>query len=467
MKRVMFIGIAGTDKDFLLSVPTLVCYLNQFKEITDNYQLLQFHYYKSTKLDEIISDINKFEPDIICYSQYIWNKQMIIDLTDWFSGVPSIIGGPDISKNYSEGLKFYITGEGEYELYSMLTGKLAPKQPYRDRPSIYKDKTFIEILKTPNIRVNIETQRGCTFKCSYCLYHKNMPNLEYRNVNTVLDELEFIQQSGIKEIRIIDGNFFSNYTHAHAILSGLLTRNINLKIFFESSPILINDNLLELCKQYIEKGNKLLMSIGIQSTNKKSLKAINRFRNEEVEEEMIDKLSKIGISLRIDSILGLPYDNVGTYLETLNTIIKYMEYGKHYMGPNVLRILPNTELDNEVILYGMHCNESYLVTSNNFMDEEDMKYCLRKTAIAFRLFSSYNLDNNSEINDEFFKTKYRTNYSNLEILRIIEDALIERLKGTDSDFLKEDFPNAEDYYYWQIRFDAPDEWLKEIMRNTR
>ena len=39
-----------------------------------------------------------------------------------------------------------------------------------------------ELLQRKNVQVNIETQRGCNLRCSYCLYHADFPKIRYRDV---------------------------------------------------------------------------------------------------------------------------------------------------------------------------------------------------------------------------------------------------------------------------------------------
>ena len=467
------VGLAGTNKDFLISIPTLVSYLKQFKEVTDKYDITQRHYRLNADTNLIIKEINELKPDIVGFSLYMWNKAKTKEIKKNLNkNIQIIYGGPDISLSYIHQKKdirneYFIYGEGEEKLYKLLMGKMPPPQPYDKRPSIYLNGMMDEVLKEPNSRVNMETQKGCTMKCKYCLYHKNLPVIEYRDINVVLDEAEHIGGLGIKELRLLDANFFSDYNRACFFFEELVRRNLNFDIVIESCPRVVSYRFKKALRMYKGRGNKVITSFGIQSINPKALKEINRFRNEETEINCFKELSKLGITVKTDLILALPYDDKVSYLKSLDYIVSLMSYGNHALGLQVLRILPNTEINNLVKKHGIKYYKDYAVYETKYMSKKDIIDCTRKNGIAMRLFHLTNLDNNSQINTLFFETKKRTNKTTIELIQILQDQLMIYLKGTDSPFIKPNFPGAENYYYIKMVSDVPDKWIKETLRGIK
>jgi len=469
MKKLLMVGLAGTNKDFLISIPTLVAYLKQFKEVTDEYDIKQLHYRANADIKVIIKEINEFNPDIVGFSLYMWNKAKINKIKKKLNkDVKIIYGGPDVTTSAKDtDNEYFIYNEGEEKLYNLLMGKMPTHQPYDKRPSIYLNNMMDEVLKEPNSRVNIETQKGCTMKCKYCLYHKNAPVIEYRDINMVLDEAEHIGKLGIKELRLLDANFFSDYKRACFFFEELVRRNLNFDIVIESCPRIVSDEFKETLKLYKKRGNKVITSFGIQSINPKVLKEVNRYRNEKTEIECFKELGKLGIIVKTDLILALPYDDKVSYLKSLDHIVNLMSYGNHALGLQVLRILPNTEINNLVKKHGIKYYKDYAVYKTKYMSRNDIIDCTRKNAVAMRLFHLTNLDNDSQINTLFFETRERTKKSIVELIQILQDKLMLFFKGTDSPFINPRFPGAENYYYTKMVGDVPDKWIKDTLRGIK
>ena len=466
MKNLVMVGLAGTNKDFIISVPTLVVYLKQFKEITNNYNISQLSYRLNASIKTIIKDINKLNPDIVGFSVYMWNKAKIRKIKKKLNKNMQIIyGGPDITPlDKDKGNERYVYGEGEEQLYKLLIGKMPPPQSYDKRPSIYADDVLDKELKKPGVRVNFETQKGCTQKCKYCLYHKNEPVIKYRDINVVIDEVEHVNKHGITDIRILDANFFSDYNRACHFFEELNKRNINFNIVIESCPRIVSDRFANAITAYIKRGNKVITSFGIQSTSPEVLKEVNRYRTEETEMKCFKKLSELGLIVKVDLILGLPYDVKETYLKSLDYVVNMMGMGEHAVGLQILRVLPNTEMVNLVEKHKLKFKKDYQVYKTKHMSREDMTDCSRKNGIIMRIFSFNDIDNKSGMAKEFFKTKRRTKKTNLELIQIMQDKFMEYLKDTNSPYVKPTYPKAEMYYYIKINKDVPAEWINKTLR---
>ncbi|MBO5910522.1 MAG: cobalamin-dependent protein, partial [Clostridia bacterium] len=127
------------------------------------------------------------EYDVIAFSCYIWNIEIVKKLIEMLNDKILILGGPEVSynaKTYLEcGVSYVIKNEGE-EAFDMLLKYLDNKCAIEDVPNLYHKNGFtfdklVDLNKTKmaydllddiqNKIVYLETSRGCPYKCAYCM----------------------------------------------------------------------------------------------------------------------------------------------------------------------------------------------------------------------------------------------------------------------------------------------------------
>lgn len=473
MKNVKIIGIAGSPFDFLLAPYCLKTYAYQFKDIKDNFNIQIYNYHNKVNPQKILNDLSRHIPHLLGFSCYIWNIDIIKYLIKKLKRCTKIIlGGPEISnKNYN--VDYLIMGEGELPFVSLLrkskidSGQIS-KTNFKNIPSPYLSKIIPDNLLKHPYRTSFETQRGCNFRCAYCLYHRNFPYIKYRNSDNVINEITYVYNKGGRIGKIVDANLFSNNEHPKKIFSGLIKNKIKMKLSIDSIPNFIDKELTDLCKQYIDQGGQLLLGIGLQSLNKKSMKTIKRGINLNVLDNALKLLSSTGIIVRIDTILGLPYETKNTYYKLLNYVIEKMKLNdNYYLGTYVLKILPGTEMidiaEREKLTIDID-NNWHNIYSTPTMSRNDMLRCLRLTAIAYRFFNSDNIDKKDKLSSLFFNKRNKLKLSSIGLLKLLEKRFKNYLNSS-SNFMQEDFPDAENYYFKQFKIDLPDKIVHEIIVN--
>lgn len=484
MKNILMIGIAGSNNDFLLSLPSIKAYLMQFEEIKSEYEITIKNYFINCEMKAIVRDVIEFKPDMVCFSCYVWNMEkvkIISSLIKHEMGAVKIIwGGPDISETKQDNGEYvglpvdYLTSnsDGEKALYRfLLNGKEPPEQELEGYPSPYlTDCVPEELFKIEGIRANIETQRGCSFSCSYCLYHKNFETIKYRKVEEVISEFEYLANRNIKSVRIVDANFFSHPQFAKDILNGLLERNINMKILCEVNSIFVNQELAELCKKFIEsqEGNMITIALGLQSLNENSLKAVNRTGNIMLFNEKINLLSKNKVRLRLDIILGLPHENKDGYFNSLRFIINKMSLGNHFICPSVLKILPDTEMVEIAKEKEMEIDKrdnQYNILHTPTLPREHMIECLKLTTIAYKIFGSRDIDKDVRMKDIFFEIQSKLKIKRMSFLKGLVK-LVEKELPEDSKFRGKEWIDPENYYLKDFHLELSDEKLIEIIKKV-
>ncbi len=482
MKRILMVGIAGSCNDFLLSLPTIKAYLSQFKEIKDNYEIIIKNYILTTSLKQIADEVVKSKPDIVCFSCYVWNMYRVKFISSLIKAenqdIKIVWGGPDITKSKYDNAEYVglpvddtLYGEGENSFYKYLIGKEPPEQKFRDYPSAYlTDSVPQEMFGIEGMRANIETQRGCSFRCSYCQYHKNFKSVQRRKREDVLGEIEYIYKKGIRDIRVVDANFFDHMPFAEDILSGIIDRDIHIKLLFEDNLQGDNIHLAMLCRDFIESNeyNMITIAVGIQSLNEDSLRSVNRIVNiKGYLSSCIDLFTINQVRLRLDIILGLPYETKETYLNSLRFVINKMYKGNHFICPSVLKVLPDTDM----VEIAKRCNlvvdkdRQYNVIETPTLPRKGYVECLKLTTLAYKIFGSRDIEKEFRMKDLFFKIQSKLKVQRLSLL-IGLTKIVEEHINPESNFRNGEFKDAENYYLRDFHKELSDEKLIEIMKQV-
>ena len=189
-------------------------------------------------LDDILMDIYRRKPDILCFSCYIWNIEYIEALARELGklkpGMPIWLGGPEVSYDAEDVLgrlpmvKGVMKGEGEEtfaglcRIYQDIYGKQAVRSEetrreetlqslegiaFRTAGGEVRDNSWrqeLDLNQVPfvyaqghtvthdfqNKIIYYESSRGCPFSCSYCLSSIDR-RLRFRDPDLVRKELQF------------------------------------------------------------------------------------------------------------------------------------------------------------------------------------------------------------------------------------------------------------------------------------
>lgn len=325
--------------------------------------------------------------DIVFFSIYTWNIKLSLEIAKRIKinkpGILIVFGGPQVpNKNTEEFLRKYpfidlvCHGEGEkaflgiLENYVNKTWKKIPSISYIDTdkkfikthtckriselddiPSPYLSGVFEKLIYANPDEEWIglwETNRGCPFSCSYCVWGSATQNKLYAySLERLCSEIDWFSQNKIQFIFCCDANF------------GILKRDIDIVKYFaknkgkygypKSLSVQNTKNstvrLLNIYKIMGNAGMSKGIDLALQSINMETLKSIKR-ENISIEtfQELQKKLNEEGIETFTDIILGLPDE---TYDSFLNGISYVIENGQHNrIQFNNLSILTNSEMDN-------------------------------------------------------------------------------------------------------------------------
>ena len=296
--------------------------------------------------DDILKDIYLEQPDVVCFSCYIWNisfvRELVPDLKKILPQVELWAGGPEVSYDAVEFLKknpaFFgvMVGEGE-ETFHELAGYYIERKPetlsgirgvaFRDenkgRDIVHTGwRELMDLSKVPFAYSNLtefknriiyyESSRGCPFSCSYCLSSIDK-KLRFRDIELVKKELQFFIDNKVPQVKFVDRTFNCKHDHAMEIWR-YITENDNgiTNFHFEISADLLRAEELALMKTM--RPGLIQLEIGVQSTNPQTIKAIRRTMDFEKLKGIVEQIHSFGnIHQHLDLIAGLPYEGYDSF----------------------------------------------------------------------------------------------------------------------------------------------------------
>ena len=301
------------------------------------------------------------------------------------SDVPVILGGSGFSLFPQElleltGADFGIWGEGE-ESFPDLLECLSSKSGYESIPGLVfrqngdivvnsrkscslgavaplqRPKGLVDYYLKKSSMLNIQTQRGCAYRCCYCTYPViEGRNVRYRSPESVCDEIAGAVACGAGYMFIVDSVFNTSPTHVTAICEEMIRRNIKINWGCYMRPKAVTQPLIDTMVQagltHIEFGtdslcDSILESYGKDFTVKDVLEASECAR-------------KAGVHYAHFLISGGPGETEETIGEGFNNsgYIKKTVFFS-YIG---MRLYPNTPLYEFALKEGAVSKENDLLS---------------------------------------------------------------------------------------------------------
>lgn len=308
-------------------------------------EILIAEYTINQQEDDILRDIYKHTPDMLCFSCYIWNisciERIVREIHKVLPQTAIWLGGPEVSYDAEAVLKRFVEvsgvmkGEGE-ETFACLASGAPPEEisgityrdgagdirvnPWRDVmdlnkvPFIYQDMTDFE-----HRILYYESSRGCPFHCSYCLSSLDK-KLRFRDLRLVKRELQFFIDSEVPQVKFVDRTFNCNHEHAMEIWQYIFEHDRGITNFhFEIAADLLKEEELQLIGRM--RPGLIQLEIGVQSVNPETVKEIRRAMNLERVAANVKRIREGGnVHQHLDLIAGLPFENYDSFRQSFNTV---------------------------------------------------------------------------------------------------------------------------------------------------
>ncbi len=407
MKKILMVGINAR-----FSHPNLALhYLREYvRPLNVHVQIREFTIKESAP--GIVDYVLDNAPDLLLISVYIWNstlvKEVLKELSLRNETLPRIVlGGPEVSYNSRNWIEKFscidhiISGPGEESFRKIVSGEVGPDKMFLREETPPFDKIPFPYIKEDfqhlqHKIIYYESSRGCPFRCSYCLSSREDQKIDFRNMEKVFRELDFLCDFKVRVIKFIDRTFNWDRNRALEIWK-YISENLygrGIVFHFEVHPELLRDEDLEYLAT-VPRG-LFQFEVGIQSVNRETLREIRRSFNIARALERVRVLCSLGnIDVHTDIIAGLPLEGLHAYIESFNRVY---ECGGNSFQPGILKILPGTAMSARAQSYGMRWSEEapYEVTETQWLTGEEMNLIKRVSNITGLIANSGHFVNSLE-----------------------------------------------------------------------
>ena len=300
----------------------------------------------------ILSDITEHDIDVLSFACYIWNIEMTLHVVDMVKAVrPDIkivLGGPEVSFTADELLErcpnidYIVQGEGEEAFHALVTAlqlgndglnPVIPGVRGRRDGSILGSLEAVEVSDLSTIPfpyteedmedlehkiIYYESSRGCPFSCQYCL-SGNKNTVRFFPQERTLEELQWFIDHGVKQVKFVDRTFNCAPHHHRPLMEFMRDSDTDMNFHLEMEPELMTEwetNIL--CET---PPRRIQIEVGVQSTHKKTLDAINRYNDWPYIQKSIRPIIQAGRThVHMDLIVGLPHEDFNRFGQSFNDL---------------------------------------------------------------------------------------------------------------------------------------------------
>ena len=300
----------------------------------------------------ILSDITEHDIDVLGFACYIWNIEMTLHVVDMVKAVrPDIkivLGGPEVSFTADELLErcpnidYIVQGEGEEAFHALVTAlqlgndgldPVIPGVRGRRDGSILGSLEAVEVSDLSSIPfpyteedmddlehkiIYYESSRGCPFSCQYCL-SGNKNTVRFFPQERTLEELQWFIDHGVKQVKFVDRTFNCAPHHHRPLMKFMRDSDTDMNFHLEMEPELMTEwetNIL--CET---PPGRIQIEVGVQSTHKKTLDAINRYNDWPYIQKSIRPIIQAGRThVHMDLIVGLPHEDFNRFGQSFNDL---------------------------------------------------------------------------------------------------------------------------------------------------
>lgn len=417
-----------------LAVYCLKAYAEKYGDTSDEISIGE--YTINQQLDEILRDIYKRKPDMLCLSCYIWNLTYIEEICREIKKVmPQIIiwiGGPEVSYDGVKVLERLpevdgvMKGEGEQTFCDLL-------HFYQDKTAdglqnmkgiVYREQTgqivenewrkTMDLSKVPFVYENMElfehkiiyyeTSRGCPFSCSYCLSSIDKC-LRFRDLELVKKELQFFIDHKVPQVKFVDRTFNCKHDHAMTVWRYIKEHDNGITNFhFEVAADVLKDDEIELISDM--RPGLIQLEIGVQSTNIDTITEIHRKMDFKKVADIVTRINAgHNIHQHLDLIAGLPYEDLESFKQSFQDVY---EVHPEQLQLGFLKVLKGSYMEKQKENYGLVYKDTppYEVLYTKWLPYEDVLVLKKVEEMVEVYYNSSQFSNTLRLLEKEFDTAF-------------------------------------------------------------
>jgi len=177
---------------------------------------------------------------------------------------------------------------------------------------------------TKKFTFNIETSRGCIYRCNYCYNPIHYPCWRALKAERVIELLKnLIDDYNVKSFLFHDDNFGVNQKRVNKIMEGILKEKLDIEMGFQGIRV---DTICKMKKSELDSMSKAgckHIIVGVESGSPRILKLLHKGIKVEQTYAANKKLSKYTeIKPKYNLMGGFPTETIEELFMTMNTAIK-------------------------------------------------------------------------------------------------------------------------------------------------
>lgn len=316
------------------------------------YRVLMQAYSINEPLMQILQGIVAVKPDVICFSCYIWNREMVSCLCQAIPKIlPQVVivlGGPEAGRIPGDKNIMRILGSGEAAFRALaIEGfeKLAEAEaiPLSSVPYPYhpEDKETLQ-----DHLVYYETYRGCPYHCDYCLSATDErrdsrfdldKQEDKKRLQAELDALIVLQP---RTVKFIDRSFNFCKAQASWIWEYVISAECTCDFHFEIYPDLLTEADIDLLAKAPE--GRIRLEVGVQTTNDVVNRDCGRQSQwQKAKQALLELKRRTRVRIHADLLAGLPGEDLSSVIRSLDDLCACQPDA---IQLGFLKILPDTPM---------------------------------------------------------------------------------------------------------------------------
>lgn len=214
--------------------------------------------------------------------------------------------------------------------------------PARDLLGAVYHNTTIGVNVAPKKFTSILSSRGCAFKCRFCSCTSMAHSFwRSRSIESILDELHFLESEGYRQLMFVDDNFTLNPRRVIELCQRMRKDRIDLEWICEGRVDQCSDDMLQ---EMVRAGCRMIY-FGIESANQEVLDYYGKGITPAQSERAVVTARRAGMDVIVGSFI------VGAPNETKEDVQKTLDFAKRLdidvPQINPLMVNPGTPLWDE------------------------------------------------------------------------------------------------------------------------
>ncbi|MBN2368725.1 cobalamin-dependent protein [Candidatus Woesearchaeota archaeon] len=338
----------------MITPPINMMYVAQILENNSYKAKITDAFAEGISSDEILKRIKKNSPDMIGFPLYSSDLSYMHRLTSsiknqdenvkiFFAGHHASALNKEVMTQFPD-IDFIIRGEGEYPTLNLVEAleKKSPlekvngvsfregkkirhtpeEKPVKDldripipsRKLIDPKLYYSKLSKRNKVDVLI-TSRGCPYRCTFCAkLNQSFRSYRTRSINSVIDELNLIRETGTDGVEIYDEIFTMKKQRALDIMRSIRREKMDFEFRIRTRVTHIDKEILTS----LRKAGCSTISYGVESGSQRVLDAIKKDISPRLVEKAFEKTERHGMNVLGFFMIGNKADTPETIRQTIS-----------------------------------------------------------------------------------------------------------------------------------------------------